>query len=65
LPWAARPDRRDARAESHRAFGAQAAAALSLDEQQELGTRLQLLNRLERSLHDTEARWQDALNRYR
>ncbi len=43
----------------------QAAAALSLDEQQELGTRLQLLNRLERSLHDTEARWQDALNRYR
>lgn len=43
----------------------QAAAALSLDEQQELGTCLLLLNRLERSLHDTEARWQDALNLYR
>jgi len=43
----------------------QAAVALSLDEQQELGTRLLLLNRLERSLHDTEARWQDALIRYR
>jgi hypothetical protein len=43
----------------------QAAAALSLDEQQQLGARLMLLNQLERSLHDTEARWLEALNRYR
>ena len=43
----------------------QAAGALSLQEQEQLGARLMLLNQLERSLHDTEARWLEAISRYR
>jgi hypothetical protein len=37
--------------------------ALSTAELQKLATRLMLLNQLERSLHETELRWQQALTR--
>jgi len=35
--------------------------ALATAELQQLATRLNLLNQLERSLHETELRWQQAL----
>jgi len=37
--------------------------ALATAELQQLATRLNLLNQLERSLHETELRWQQALAR--